>query len=123
MMNHECQCTGAGWCERHKVHKSENMVRLCQKRGAYWEAWENGTGIEQIKLKLSELAPPPPRKDRAVDTEGWGDKVTVFLKGLGVTEESYKAIKQKFGLPPTCGCSQRREWLNKVGRWWNERTE
>lgn len=114
----DCECTGAGWCERHQMQKSENMVRLCRKRGAHWQAWENGNGIGQIRLGV--IAPRP------LDTEheetasgGWGDNVTTFLKGIGVTEDSYKAIKQKFGLPPTCGCAQRREWLNKVGRWWN----
>jgi hypothetical protein len=90
------------------------MVRLCQKRGGHWEAWEQGVGIGQIRLK--EIAPRP--LDPVSD--GWGDKVTVFLKGLGITEESYKDIKTKFGLPPTCGCAARREWLNKVGRWWNK---
>jgi len=99
------------------------MVRLCQQRGAYWEAWENGTGLEQIKLKLSDLATPQPSPDRAVDPEGWGDRVTVALKKIGITEERYKAVKEKFGLPPNCNCAGRREWLNKVGRWWNGEEE
>lgn len=111
-----CQCTGAGWCERHQVHKSANMVRLCQKRGAYWEAWENGTGIGQIRL--TEIAPPASYSERPEVAGGWGDAVTKALKKIGITEERYKEVKAMFGLPPTCGCPQRREWLNKVGRWW-----
>jgi hypothetical protein len=52
--------------------------------------------------------------------DGWGDVLTRWLKDFGITEESYKEIKEKFGLPPTCDCSKRREWLNRVGRWWNK---
>ena len=117
----ECQCTGAGWCERHQIDKSANMVRLCQKRGAHWEAWENGTGLGQIRLGV--IAPRPPDVERDTAGEGWGDKVTTALKKMGVTEERYKAVKEKFGLPPNCNCAGRREWLNKVGRWWNGEEE
>jgi hypothetical protein len=92
------------------------MVRLCQKRGAYWEEWEKGTGIGQIRL--AEIAPPSSYPERTDVAGGWGDAVTRALKKIGVTEERYKEVKAMFGLPPTCGCPQRREWLNQVGRWW-----
>lgn len=116
-MEQSCQCTGAGWCERHQVHKSANMVRLCQKRGAYWEAWEKGTGIGQIRLGTIE--PRDPDQEPVHSRDGWGDNVEKALKRIGVTEDRYKYIKTKFGLPPICNCAGRKEWLNAVGRWWN----
>ena len=42
----------------------------------------------------------------------------------GITEDAYKAIKEKLGLPPTCNCPERIKWLNKadkLGRKWKAR--
>jgi len=47
-----------------------------------------------------------------------GDQVESAFNALGITEERYKATKELFGLPPTCGCADRKEWLNKVSDWW-----
>jgi len=48
---------------------------------------------------------------------GWGDRLATALKAMGVTEDGYKEVKAKFGLPPTCGCKRRREWFNRVELW------
>lgn len=48
---------------------------------------------------------------------GVGDRLAAALKKLGVTEERYAAAKAAIGLPPTCGCKERREWLNRLGDW------
>ena len=53
-----------------------------------------------------------------VSRPGLGDHVGRLLSSVGVTEDRYKAAKQAFGLPPTCSCAARREWLNKVSEWW-----
>lgn len=42
-----CQCEQSGWCERHKVRKTENWFRLCKTRDDYFRAWENGSGPGQ----------------------------------------------------------------------------
>ena len=42
-----CVCPLAGYCDRHSVKKTSNLHRLCQQGGAYWEAWEQGTGPGQ----------------------------------------------------------------------------
>lgn len=47
-----------------------------------------------------------------------GDYTESLLASLGVTQERYKAAKELFGLPPTCNCSGRIEWLNRVSSWW-----
>lgn len=51
--------------------------------------------------------------------KGLGDRVESMLKSIGVTEDRYKQAKELFGLPPTCNCSARKAWLNKVGEWWS----
>lgn len=43
-----------------------------------------------------------------------GDDLETMLTALGVTKDKWKAAKQKFGLPPNCGCAARQEWLNRV---------
>jgi hypothetical protein len=107
----ECQCTipDGGFCERHKMQKSAHWVQLCQTRENYFLAWETGTnGPGQQRLGSGGAA-----KVRS----GLGDNVERMLKTLGITAERYIEVKKRFGLPPTCNCAGRREWLNKVGRW------
>ena len=102
-------------CERHGIHKDTHWHHLCQTRVEYRKAWDEGHGPGQILTSGN--------REKVEKAEGWGDKVAVLLKRIGVTEEGYKAVKEKFGLPPTCGCAKRREWLNRVGEWWNGRNE
>ena len=42
----------------------------------------------------------------------------MLLKRVGITEDRYQTAKQMFGLAPTCGCAERKEWLNRVTDWW-----
>ena len=46
---------------------------------------------------------------------GFGDKVELALKTMGITEDRYLEVKRMFGLPPKCNCKRRKEWLNNVG--------
>jgi hypothetical protein len=49
---------------------------------------------------------------------GLGDQVEGLLASIGITKDRYAAAKELFGLPPTCSCSSRQEWLNKISVWW-----
>lgn len=40
----ECVCTVAGWCNRHKLQKSQAWVALCQSRPDYFSLWDAGSG-------------------------------------------------------------------------------
>ena len=46
---------------------------------------------------------------------GLGDRVESALSKIGITQEAWVAWKQEHGLPPTCGCAARKEWLNRFG--------
>jgi hypothetical protein len=48
---------------------------------------------------------------------GLGDILERELTRMGITQSRYKEIKERFGLPPTCNCEKRKQWLNKVGRY------
>ena len=39
------------------------------------------------------------------------------LSAMGITEERYRSLKATVGLPPTCGCTARKMWLDKI---WKE---
>ncbi len=47
-----------------------------------------------------------------------GDWAAKLLETVGITQDRYKAVKALFGLPPTCDCPARQEWLNRVSDWW-----
>ena len=44
-----------------------------------------------------------------------GDWVESRLTAVGMTKEKWVEIKSSVGLPPTCECEERQEWLNQVG--------
>lgn len=48
---------------------------------------------------------------------GLGDALERQLKSWGITQDRYKEIKEKFGLPPTCACNRRIRWLNAAGKY------
>jgi hypothetical protein len=64
------------------------------------------------KQRLSDdrpqIAPQP--------APGLGDLAGDFFASLGITEERYKSVKVMLHLDPSCGCADRRKWLNEVGR-------
>lgn len=43
-----------------------------------------------------------------------GDALESFLTSHGITKEWYIDFKKEHGLPPTCDCDARQEWLNKT---------
>lgn len=43
-----------------------------------------------------------------------GDALEELLTSYGITKEWWIEYKAKHGLPPTCGCDSRREYLNKL---------
>lgn len=47
---------------------------------------------------------------------GLGDLAAGFFASLGITEERYRSAKATLHLDPHCGCADRRQWLNDVGR-------
>jgi hypothetical protein len=49
---------------------------------------------------------------------GLGDAVESLLASIGITKDRYAQAKELFGLPATCSCDARREWLNRVSDWW-----
>jgi hypothetical protein len=47
---------------------------------------------------------------------GLGDLAGDFFAAMGISEERYKAAKVALHLDPTCGCAERKKWLNEMGQ-------
>lgn len=89
-----CECKLAGWCERHKVNKTDRMVHLCQQGGAYWEAWESG----RLQAIESEPVKPARRKD------GPGTQLKLLLAKKGYTANA-----------GGCGCNSKANTMDAWG--------
>ena len=128
MTNPNCVCPVAGFCNRHKIDKSEHLHSMCKGVAPtvdcgrkYWIAWEQGM--------LSATAPPDPvtnppsfcpegyelpLRSATVTAQpaGLGDVVTSALSAIGITEARVNAW-----LGGECGCAARRAKLNRLGTW------
>lgn len=71
---------------------------------------------------LPERAKCPTNRICRPASRGLGDQLEAALAEYGITEEWYASVKQNFGLPPRCGCKKRKEWLNKVSKWWRSQS-
>jgi hypothetical protein len=55
-----------------------------------------------------------PKKQKPKKPPQLGDTIESFLTSHGVTKEWYIEFKKEHGLPPTCNCDARQEWLNET---------
>lgn len=53
----KCECKMAGYCTRHKVEKSDELVRLCQTSQFYFDLWENCKGPGQSLVMCDKTIP------------------------------------------------------------------
>lgn len=99
--------------------------------GNYWRCTKCGIrvsifdfpkshGIFRRKCKVVEASL---KVDSAREALKLGDRVEALLSSIGITQQRYKEVKELFGLPPTCNCGKRKEWLNRVSDWWRGRQE
>lgn len=93
--NPHCECPGPGYCNRHKINKSETLYNHCQLRRInsidYWRAWEEG--------RLGATAPESPE----LLQRGAGDKVA-----RAITRVSRGRVR------PCGGCKRRQAALNSM---------
>lgn len=82
-------------------------------------AERNAALVEQVLARRGETQVESERRARPIrERPGLGDYTERLLASIGVTKDRYVALKEKFGLAPTCGCADRKAWLNKVSDWW-----
>ena len=93
---------------------NDRLRRICRDEVGYPQertaAYRTSLGIGEnnaTAAKTDQLPPPNPQK-----SPGLGDAVSSALSLVGITEER---VSSWLGAP--CGCSERREKLNRIGAW------
>lgn len=80
-----------------------------------------GTACEVCGYALKRNYERPPKRQCGIARHpepGLGDYTERLLSSIGVTQERYVEAKAMFGLAASCDCAARKEWLNRVSRWW-----
>lgn len=128
-----CECPIAGYCERHKVTKTEHWHKLCQ-RDDYFTAWEEGRGpgqsppAEVTDARRERIARNVATRQRLIGwlklfrlptDQGIGDTANRLRlqrrKGKpGVVSDAHESIKR---LLSQCSCSKT-EAVARLNREW-----
>jgi hypothetical protein len=61
--------------------------------------------------------------NRAIEIYGLGNLVESTLEKYGVTKDRWVEFKKRLGLPATCNCDRRKEYLNKLGAEFGEKAK
>ena len=92
-----CECAGAGYCIRHKMHKPAHFAMLCRTHIGYFNLYEKGEGPGQ---KM-----PAPGSRRL--TVGLGDVAAFLIRVVTLGK-----------LIMCDSCKGRKAWLNRVCPLW-----
>lgn len=109
-----CQADTNGRCTQCGAYMRPGFIQNCPSHRRS-ESNREVISVDEAKEQLRRN-----RSEPLVEKHGLGDRLAEALASIGVTEDRYKQVKELFGLPPTCNCSGRKEWLNKVSDWWNQ---
>ncbi len=111
-------CTNPGCDRRVAIVDALIPPEKYQARCRSPEVGRNNGGLG-IEYSLDRAATPAvDSKALAVHEVGLGGRLERLLSSLGITTDRYIQVKELFGLPPTCNCGKRKEWLNRVSDWW-----
>lgn len=102
-----CVCPVAGFCERHKVEKSEALHSLCQTRDNYFQAWEAGRGPRQNRPAGTTTIRPP----------GPGTELARLLAKRGYRIQKECGCKSKIGHMNVWGTDGCRQRIDEISAW------
>lgn len=105
-----CECDMAGFCERHKVNKTNLLHRKCQEGGEFWQAWENSRGPGQDR----EHTPAIPRP------KGVGSHLKRILKIDGYYAYTGCACDDRAKIMNSWGPAKCRDQREQIIAWLSE---
>ncbi len=115
-----CECLAMGYCVRHKCNKAAHFHKLCKTNIGYFEQYERGEGPGQnlppqlFTLGLGDII------EWALLKLACGDEKRLVAIGIRADRfiEWISRGKFKAANDGTCGCPQRKAWLNRVFPLW-----
>lgn len=73
-----CECQNAGYCSRHRMDKTEGLVKICQTKPEYFKLWDEKTGMLSHQLSCEYLGRRVGYLDKAKLGCGCPDNTEVF---------------------------------------------
>jgi hypothetical protein len=78
---------------------------------------DRGNSIEVVVLRDGvEISRETKKKKQAAGDVRLGDELKETLESYGVTIEWCEGLLEAIGLPPSCDCPERQEWLNEASK-------
>ena len=127
-----CTCNQPGFCQRHKLHKSEWWHHLCRTHQGYFQAWEEGHGPGQgiVKANATHVASGMP----SLGSQAWNltKSLALFVADVCrlVSSEEYArrlgicdGCELRYGTRcRMCGCTlvlkaKGRRWHCPIKKW------
>lgn len=79
---------------------------------------QHPTEVTEVVQADGSIVRVMPANYPAIESKKYlGDHTEQLLQRVGITKERYVAAKAFLGLAPTCGCDDRKVWLNKASKW------
>jgi len=137
---YSCECEVAGYCPLLDENMTPHLHSLCQTSEAYRNRFlENAKKrgvhdsdvkrtytketIERSELNNSADSAISELKEKGIEIdsipEGLGDTIEKVLGKFGITQEKIEKITGAKG----CGCSERKQWFNKIFSYKKEDTD
>lgn len=105
----KCECTLAGFCNRHGVNKTARMIELCRSDPSYWRAWEESRGPGQVSDAPFSAQEPI----ATCEYNHWAPLHFFAVKHVDDwNEEKARDFFHHWqqGIPNTHGCSCKAKW-------------
>jgi len=130
----ECQCESQGFCPVFGRNMTPHLHSLCKTREEYRgaflaQAMNSDTKVAiSANKKVQEALQAQQKIDAAIhelqeegitketESKGLGDTVERVLSKLGITNKIMSTVFNRGG----CGCSERKEWLNRIFKYKND---
>jgi len=100
-----CSCPVAGWCERHRLEKTEKARQRCITKPSYRQAWDEGRlhGQRGVSFQATEAVKAKVRAREAKGRKAW-------VAAHACTDPSERWYRRWKRMIPRYGCLCRSKW-------------
>jgi len=112
-----CVCPAAGFCERHRILKSEHLHRLCSEVDGYFELWESGVGPLQKPRPDAVRERRLRERAKGIDRDAPGSVLAENIRQLGYTVTRGCQCKSKIATMNLWGVEGCRERIEEIVDW------